>query len=625
MQHISFPNVILTFLLGTLAHGSIAGDWNRFRGPDATGVAANHDNLPLSWTTTRNVKWVTDVPGWGWSNPIVSGDKVFLTTVVSDKPIQIPNKGLYLGQGVREPAKGVHQWLVYCFDLKSGDVLWKHQAHAGQPSVPRHPKSTYASETPTTDGQRLYVLFGDLGLYCYDFHGKKVWSHPIEPKKTFQDYGAAASPVVHDGQVFIVYDNLEDSFIASFDAVSGQQLWKRKRNEKRSWATPLVWQNTLRTEVVVPGLNRNRSYSLDGQLLWEFDGRMSSLVIPSPFTAHGLCYIASGYVGDNHRPTFAIKPGAHGDITPQDTFDTSDFIAWYDGTSSSYNPSQIVYGEYLYTLYDRGFFTCHHATTGQEIYGKQRFSPNGSFTASPWAYNNHLFCLSEDGCTYVIKPGPEFEIIGLNDLDELSLACPAVADENLLIRTATKLYCLTQGVNLDPAKAATIQPRAKASEYRDIFTAVREGKPAEVKRMLDAGISVNERQGRNGQTPLSVAAIYGKTAVARLLLERGADTTLANQDGNTALFIAAFFCHQDLVKLLLQHGASPLKQNKRGQTSIDVVSSPWTDVLAGTYRSIGQKTGQTLDLEQIRQTRPTILSLLEEQSQERTTKEHTSH
>ena len=154
---------------------------------------------------------------------------------------------------------------------------------------------------------------------------------------------------------------------------------------------------------------------------------------------------------------------------------------------------------------------------------------------------------------------------------------------------------------------------------------MREGKPAEVKRMLDAGISVNERQGRNGQTPLSVAAIYGKTTVARLLLERGADTALANQDGNTALFIAAFFCHQDLVKLLLQHGASPLIQNKRGQTSIDVVSSPWTDVLAGTYRSIGQKTGQTLDLEQIRQTRPTILSLLEEQSQERTTKEHTSH
>jgi len=254
--------------------------------------------------------------------------------------------------------------------------------------------------------------------------------------------------------VFVVYDNLEESWIAAFDAKTGEERWRTPRQETHSWATPLVWINDVRTEIVVPGQKRNRSYSLDGKLLWEFDGRMSSLVIPSPFAAHGLCYIASGYVGDNHRPTFAIKPGATGDITPTGEFTDSEFIAWYQGKSSPYNPSQIVYGDYLYTLYDQGFLTCHDAKTGAEVYGKKRFSPGGSFTSSPWAYNGHLFCLSEDGLTYVVKAGPEFEIEERNPLDELCISCPAIVGNKLLIRTASKLYCVTQGAKLDPAVRA---------------------------------------------------------------------------------------------------------------------------------------------------------------------------
>ena len=426
-------------------------NWPRFRGPNADGVAPDNPGLPTTWTTTENVKWVADVPGWGWSCPVVSRDRVFLTTVVSDEKNLTPSKGLYLGEGVRDPAKGIHHWMVYCFDLNTGKELWKHEAHTARPKVPRHPKSTYASETPTTDGERLYALFGDLGLYCYDFHGKPLWSREIEPKKTALDYGAAASPVVHDGQVIVVYDNLEDSWIAAFDAKTGNQRWQTSRDETHSWATPFVWTNEVRTEIVVPGKKRNRSYSLRGELLWEFDGRMSNLVIPSPFAAHGLCYIASGYVGDRHRPTFAVRPGASGHITPGDDFTNSDFIAWYQGTSSSYNPSQIVYGDYLYTLYDRGFLTCHDAKTGKGVYGKRRFSPGGSFTASPFAFNGRLFFLSEDGLTYVVKPGPEFEIVQRNDLDELCISCPAVVGEKLLIRTASKLYCLTEGAKLDAA------------------------------------------------------------------------------------------------------------------------------------------------------------------------------
>jgi outer membrane protein assembly factor BamB len=443
-------NILLCVLLGT--DFISAADWPRFRGPNAAGVAPDHAGLPTTWSTTENVKWVADLPGLGWSCPVVWGDRVFLTTVVSDQPTQVPEKGMYLGEGVRDPSRGIHRWMVYCFDLSTGEKLWQHEAHVGQPQVPRHPKSTYAAETPTTDGQRLYVLFGDLGLWCYDLEGELLWVRRIEPKKTELDYGAASSPVVHDGQVFVVYDNLEESWIAAFDAQTGEERWRAARDETRSWSTPLVWENSVRTEIVVAGENRNRGYSLDGELLWEFNGRMGKLVIPSPLTAHGFCYISSGFVAESHRPTFALKPGVGGDFAPDGDYSNKESFAWYQDKSGSYNPSQIVYGDYLYTLYDQGFLTCHHARTGEEIYGKQRFSPSGSFTASPFAYNGKLFCLSEDCLTYVIQPGPNFEILATNSLDERSLACPAIAGDKLLIRTASKLYCFSEEAKWEATK-----------------------------------------------------------------------------------------------------------------------------------------------------------------------------
>ncbi len=586
--------------------------WPRFRGPDADGVAADNASLPTTWTTSENVRWATDVLGWGWSCPIVWGERVFLTSVVSDDENLTPTKGLYLGEGVREPAKGMHHWMVHCFDLKTGASVWTKEAHAGPPKVPRHPKSTYASETPTTDGERLYVLFGDLGLFCYDLDGTPLWSQEFEPKKTFFDYGAASSPVVQDGQVIVVYDNLEDSWIAAFDAATGEQRWRKPRDETHSWATPFVWKNELRTEIVVPGKSRNRSYSLDGKVLWEFDGRMSNLVIPSPFAAHGLCYIASGYIGDAHRPTFAVRPGGSGDIAPEGGFEDSKYIAWYQGQSSPYNPSQIVYGDYLYTLYDRGFLTCHDAKTGAEIYGKQRFAPRGSFTASPFAFNGHLFFLSEDGLTYVVKPGPEFEIVQRNDLDELTLASPAVAGDKLLIRTASKLYCLSKGARLDAATQARLQPRRSASNVPDIWGAVADGNREEVARLLVDGVSVDAKQPGSGLTPLSTAAAFGQTDMVTLLIGNGADVSITGGDGNTALHIASFFAHQKIVELLLEHGAPADVKNGRGETPLDVVSVDWGPALEQNYRTIGDLIGIELDLTQIKQARPRIATRLRE-------------
>ena len=222
--------VLLLVLSATLACRAEGAEvWPCFRGPSGMGVVQDDPRLPELWSKTENVRWVTEVPGRGWSCPIVAAGKVFVTAVVNEKEYEKPQRGLYNGTGRAEPPEGLHRWMVYCLDLDSGKILWQQEAHQGQPQVPRHPKSTYASETPVTDGQRVYVLFGDVGLYCYDLDGKQVWSRLIEPKKSLFNYGAASSPLICDGLVIVVYDNMEDRYIAAFDAQTGEQRWRTAR------------------------------------------------------------------------------------------------------------------------------------------------------------------------------------------------------------------------------------------------------------------------------------------------------------------------------------------------------------------------------------------------------------
>src|SRR6185369_1981812 len=208
----------------------------------------------------------------------------------------------------------VQHWMVYCLDWKTGKTIWKKQVHQGTPSTSVHLKNTYASETPVTDGERVYAYFGNIGLFCFDMDGKEMWSQQWGAFKTRNGWGSAASPVLHDERVYVVNDNEEKSFLMALDKKSGKQIWRIERDEKSTWATPFVWENEKRTELVVPGRNKVRSYDSAGKVLWEFGG-MSSIVIPTPFATSGLLYVCSGYVGDKTRPVFAIRPGASGDIS----------------------------------------------------------------------------------------------------------------------------------------------------------------------------------------------------------------------------------------------------------------------------------------------------------------------
>jgi outer membrane protein assembly factor BamB len=414
-----------------------ADEWPRFRG-NAAGVAKDDPALPDTWSATQNVAWKTPVPGLGWSSPVVWGDHVFLTTVVNSAQQDPPKPGFYLGDWAASPAP--HRWVVYDVDFRTGKVRWATEVGSVPPGQPKHLKNTYASETPVTDGERVYAYFGSLGLFALDMNGKTVWSKPIGPFKTRNNWGTGASPVLHGNRVYIVNDNDEGSFIAAYDKRTGNEVWKVARKEGTNWATPFVWENSLRTEIVTSGSDLVRSYDLNGKELWTLKG-MSTISIPTPFASHGMLMLSSGYVADALRPAYAIKPGASGDISLKGEETSNAYIAWAMKTGAAYQPTPVVLGDTLYTLFDRGFFTAHDVRSGKELYPRQRITTNtAAFVASPWAYNGKIFALSEDGETYVIQAGPEFKVLATNSLGEMTLASPAVANGSVIIRTLSNLY-----------------------------------------------------------------------------------------------------------------------------------------------------------------------------------------
>ncbi|MBI4603388.1 MAG: PQQ-binding-like beta-propeller repeat protein [Planctomycetes bacterium] len=413
--------------------------WPQFRGPGSRGVS-EEAGLPEEWSREKNVVWKAPVPGRGWSSPVVWGGRVFVTTAVSEGDEEAPKKGLYYGGERRDPPPHPHRFLVLCFDLETGKASWEAEVHRGRPESARHLKNSYASETQVSDGERVYSYFGQLGLFAHELEGKLVWSKRLPAYKTRYGWGTAASPVLHGERVYVVNDNEEASFLAAFDRRTGAEAWRAERDEKSNWATPFVWRSPNRTEIVTPGTGKVRSYDLDGKLLWELGG-MSSITIPTPFEAHGLLYLGSGFVLDQRRPIFAIRPGASGDITLKDGETSSERIAWSDPKGAPYNPSFLVAGDHLYVLFDGGFLSCHEARTGKVVYGKTRLSDEpAGFTASPWACGGKVFCLSEDGDAFVVQAGPEFKVLRKNALGEMCLATPAIARKSLVVRSLSHLW-----------------------------------------------------------------------------------------------------------------------------------------------------------------------------------------
>ena len=430
----------------SLGQVAAAENWPTFRGDGARGISEKK-NLPLEWDAkqNKNIEWKTAVAGFGWSNPVVHSGRIYLTSAVSDGEIEPSKPGLYFGGDRKEPIKHLHHFLVLCLDLKSGEYLWQKEVLASRPLTPIHIKNSYAAETPVTDFERVYAYFGSHGLYCLDKTGKVLWKKMFKPYEMRNGWGTGASPILDGDQLIIVNDNMEESWLAAFDKRSGKQLWKKERDEPSNWSSPYVWKHDGIKELILTGRNRTRAYDLKGNERWSLKWKTrTSIVIPTPFEAHGLLYIASGYVGDREKHVYAIRPGAKGDISLKSGETKNKYIAWYDRRAGPYNPSPLVYGDEFYTLFDFGFLGCRNAKTGEVHYDKERINLEKAtgFTASPWAYRGHVFALSEGGDTFVFKAGKEYKLVRVNHTGGMSMANPALVGDRLLLRNQTHLFSI---------------------------------------------------------------------------------------------------------------------------------------------------------------------------------------
>lgn len=456
--------VIATLFLMSLAAYGQNNNWPQFRGPESNPVGVNA-RLAERWSKTENVEWAQAIPGRGWSSPIVTGGKVYLTTVTTEgksKPPQIgteysneyvaelQKQGLSMkeiiekvnARDIEMPHEVKLHYFLYCLNLKTGKLEWQKEFHAGQPPGGRHRKNSFSSESPVTDGKFIYVYVANLGLWAFDLKGKQVWTTPLEANPIYLDFGTGSSPALVGNQLVIVNDNEKQQFIAAFDKQTGKEVWRTNRNlgkkgMQSGWVTPYIWKHAQRTEIVTVGPNVAVSYDLAGKELWRLAG-MCPAPIPMPFAYDGLLYIDGG----RGSSLFAVRPGATGDISLKNSETSNAFVAWTQARAGTYLPSPLAYEGGIYALTETGILTRFDAKTGKQTY-KTRIDPTATaFTTSPWAYNGKLFCLDEEGKTFVIAAGETFKLLHVNNLDDMAQASPALVGERLLIRTEHHLYSI---------------------------------------------------------------------------------------------------------------------------------------------------------------------------------------
>lgn len=428
-------------LAGSLQCLAQSTNWPQWRGPQGAGIS-NEKNLPDQWSADKNIRWKTPLPGRGHSSPVVWENKIFLTTdlegdvVPGAKAVQHVRKGEVWVHPDSVSGNRKHTLKVLCLDRDTGKILWEQVAYEGTVLDDRHRKNTYASGTPVTDGKFVYAFFEAEGLYCYDFAGKLIWKTNVG-KISKVGMGPGTSPVLYENLIILQCD-LEDggpalSFISAVDKRTGKEVWRVKRDHRKTHATPLIVRNGNHAELIANGWETVVAYDpATGKELWHCDG-VRGWGIPSPVANNDMVFVSAGYPG---KRAMGIKLGATGDLTGTPN------LVWSYDKGTAYVTSPILYGEYLYLVSDKGILTCIEAKTGSIKYEGGRVPIPASFSASAVAFDDKIFLTSEDGDTFVIKAGPKHEVLGTNSLNEPVLASPAIAAGRIFIRGEKNLYCI---------------------------------------------------------------------------------------------------------------------------------------------------------------------------------------
>jgi len=432
----------LNVILGILVAGSVGGlvaqeqNWPYWRGPAADGMASG--DAPLQWSETQNVAWRTEIPGLGHSSPVVWGDRIFVTTAIPTGGSTASGPGPAAGGNPHAPSGPLveHKFDVLCLDRKTGKIIWQRTAKTAVPhEAGQSQYGSFASNSPVTDGKFVYAFFGSRGMYCYDLNGKPIWEKDFGVQMRMRmAFGEGMAPVLAGNKLILVFDHEGDSFMSVLDKASGKELWRVSRPEKTNWAAPLVVQFKGRTEVIVAGSSKTRSYNLeDGKVIWECAG-LGANTIPQPVRQDDLVFVMTGY----RNPMLqAIRLGREGDLTGTDA------IVWTQTKGNSYTPSPVIFDNKFYALTDTGMLSCYNAKTGEPYYQQVRLPKTYNFKSSPVGVNGKLYMASENEDVIVVKMGEKFEVLATNTMkDQVFIATPAIVGGEIFLRSKTSLFCI---------------------------------------------------------------------------------------------------------------------------------------------------------------------------------------
>lgn len=439
------PVLMLIFCLTGASAQTPARQWPVYRGYMSSGVLDNA-NLPetFDFTSGQNIKWKTEIPGMGISSPVIWGNKLFITTAVSESDKAGFKPGIF-GDVTPVNDSSMHEWKVICIEKNTGKILWERVSCKGIPKVKRHPKSTHANTTAATDGNFVVAFFGSEGLYCYDMTGNLKWQKNLGILKSAffimknAEWEFASSPVIHDGVVIIQCDVLENSFVAAYDLKTGKEKWKTMRDEYPGWCTPNIYKNGGKTYIAVNGFKHRGGYDFEtGREIWKMSGG-GDIQIPTPVVGNDLIYFNSAH--GKSSPIMAVQTGASGDITLKEGETSNNFIKWYLPRGGSYMHTMLLYHERLYNVNWNGTVNCYDPLTGKEIYNG-KLGKAGSFIASPVASDGKIYIVDEAGTVYIIQDGDTFNKLAEIPLNDICMTAPAITDGMIYFRTQKNLICV---------------------------------------------------------------------------------------------------------------------------------------------------------------------------------------
>lgn len=454
------------FALLPVARSAGLSSWPEWRGSTGQGIAPGA-TPPITWDDQKNIRWKAKIGGLGFSTPVIWKDRIYLLTAVetaetpagaaavSPAPAPAPTPaapppggggGDGRGRGKRGPGgfggggrpTKIVEFTVVALDRATGATVWSKVARREVPHEGKHQTNSFASASPLTDGEHLYVSFGSRGLYCYDLKGNLKWEKDLGDMQTRNGFGEGSSPALSGNLLIVPWDQESGSFIVALDKRTGAEVWRQARDERTSWATPLIVTVGGKQQAILPATKRTRSYDVaTGAVVWEAGG-LGTNVIPTPVTGHGLVYVTSGFQGFYIQ---AIKLTARGDVS-----ESAD-IVWQQRKGTPYVASPVLSGDRIFVTKEReSFLSCLNALTGEFHFLDQPLEGmRGGIYASPLAANGHLYVVGREGLVLVLKDSTKFEVVARNQLSDRLDASPVAVDKELFLRGHEYLYCIAEG------------------------------------------------------------------------------------------------------------------------------------------------------------------------------------